>query len=247
MDYNARMSTLARILLHGWGMSPDVFAPLSDRLGRAPLCAPPLPGYPHSPWPGGSDFDAQIESMAVELPAGHLLGWSLGGLYAIALARRNPHKFDRVSLLACNPCFVRRRDWNCAVDAAVFDTFSADLARDWQRTLRRFLALQMHGEAGGRKLIREVAETILARGTPDPRVLAFGLSLLKTHDARLDLSALSQPVGLILGERDRLVPIGLKQQISEVVPGIRVESVAGAAHALFLSHTAEVVAWLEPR
>jgi pimeloyl-[acyl-carrier protein] methyl ester esterase len=247
IDYNARMSMPTRILLHGWGMSPDLFAPLSSALGTASVYAPPLPGYPHSPWPGEPDFGAQVERMLPDLPDGHLIGWSLGGLYAIALARRDPDKFDRVTLLASNPCFVRRPGWSCGIEAAVFEGFSADLARDWRRTLRRFLALQMHGEASARQRAREVAETILARGAPNVEVLAFGLSLLKAHDARPDLARLSQPVEMILGERDLLVPRGLKQQISEVAPGIRVESVAGAAHAPFLSHTTEVVALLGPR
>jgi pimeloyl-[acyl-carrier protein] methyl ester esterase len=169
----------------------------------------------------------------------------MGGLYAIELALRFPARFGRVTLLACNPCFVRRSCWDCAVDASVFDSFSDDLAGDWRRTLRRFLALQTHGMAGARQLSRTLGETILARGAPDLATLTLGLELLKMHDARPQLARLSQPVSLILGERDQLVPIGLRSQIREVAPGIRVESVAGAAHAPFLSHSAEVVAMID--
>ena len=229
-------------MLHGWGMSPQVFAPLSTQLNLARTEAPALPGYPHSPWVFAPDFDRQLEQMAADLPAGQLLGWSLGGLYAIELARREPTKFKQVTLIACNPCFVRRPDWVHAVEAAVFDEFCAELAQDWQRTLRRFLTLQMQGGANARQFIREVSDRVLAQGTPDLEVLQFRLGVLNQHDARGSLSRLAQPVDLILGERDLLVPIGLTQQISEVAPGIRVESVAGAAHAPFLSHISEVVA-----
>lgn len=64
-------------------------------------------------------------------------------------------------------------------------------------------------------------------------------------DARPQLARLSQPMSLILGERNQLVPIAVGSQICEVAPGIRVESVAGAAHAPLLSHSAEVVAMID--
>ena len=243
MDYNASMTGASITLLHGWGMSPEVFAPLAELLGPATAFCPGLPGYPGSPWPGDADFDAQLECMARDL-SGHLLGWSLGGLYAIGLALRWPDRFDRLTLLACNPCFVRRPGWDCAVDAGVFDDFSTDLAQDWQRTLRRFLALQMQGEAGARFLARRVGEQVIAAGAPDPAVLQFGLEILKNCDARKSLGRLTQPSQLVLGERDLLVPITLARQINDVAPGIRVESVAGAAHAPFLSHPDAVAALL---
>ena len=230
------------IMLHGWGTSPDVFIPLAERAGADSIQIPPLPGYPQSPWKFTADFTAQLEQMALDLPSGHLMGWSLGGLFAIELALRAPEKFNRVTLIACNPCFVQRADWPQAVEAAVFDQFCADLLQDRERTLRRFLSLQMQGEVDARRLSRELAGKVLERGAPEQAALQFGLELLKGHDARRSLVQLEQPLCLILGERDLLVPIALKQQISEVVPRIRVESVAGAAHAPFLSHTAEVVA-----
>ena len=245
MHYNAPMPSEPRILLHGWGMSPDVLAPLVDSWGRDSVVVPALPGYPGSSWSGASEFAVQVETMGSNLAAGHLIGWSLGGLYAIELARLYPQKFARVTLLACNPCFVSRPDWECGVDAAIFDAFSADLARDWRRTLRRFLALQVQGEAEARQLARSLGEMVVARGEPDSATLAYGLELLQTQDARPSLAQLSAETSLILGERDRLVPIGLAQQIREVAPRIRVESVAGAAHAPFLSHTAEVVALID--
>ena len=67
---------------------------------------------------------------------------------------------------------------------------------------------------------------------------------MKRIDARARLAELKQPVKLILGERDRLVPFDLAQQIREFEPGIRVESVAGAGHAPFVSHSRQVAAML---
>ena len=237
------MSDNTLIMLHGWGMNAQVFTPLAKALGdRFLVHCPPLPGYAGSRWPASSDFDAQLEQMAAELPPGGLLGWSLGGLYAIELVRRWPQRFGRLTLVASNPCFVKRRDWDCALEASVFEGFSADLQLDWQRTLKRFLALQMQGEADARGLARDLWRQLVETGEPAPGVLGFGLELLGRRDARAALAEIEKPVRLILGEKDRLVPIALAQQIAELTSRIQVESVAGAAHAPFLSHTREFAA-----
>jgi len=241
MDYNGAMKNEALILLHGWGMHARIFEPLLERLDTAQqIINPGLPGYSGSPWQGNLSFEMQLESMAQSLPRGRLLGWSLGGLYAIELALRFPQKFSEVVLVACNPCFTRRPGWECALDAGILDTFADELKQDWRRTMRRFLALQMQGEDEARPLVRSLWQQMIAVGEPDIAVLDFGLELLKNWDARPSLSQLPQPVKLILGERDRLVPISLRQQIADVASGIQVESVAGAAHAPFLTNPAVV-------
>ena len=233
------------IFLHGWGMNSTLFEPLIDRLGDGvAVVTPNLPGYPQSPWPQVDDFERQIDRVASDLPAGGLVGWSLGGFYAIELAARYPERYRSLTLIASNPCFVARDDWSCGLEPAVFDGFYTDLLNDWERTLRRFLALQLHGEADARELARHIWQLISSPGEPDLEVLRFGLDLLKTRDARASLGKLQIPVRMILGERDRLVPIALRQQIAAVAPTIRVESVAGAAHAPFISDPATVAVML---
>jgi len=246
MDYNNAMNNEPLVLLHGWGMNARVFGPLLELLEvEQQVVSPGLPGYSGSPWPGNLSFELQLEAMAQELPDGRLLGWSLGGLYAIELALRYPQQFSEVILIACNPCFTRRPDWDCALDVAVLDTFADELKQDWRRTMRRFLALQTQGEDDARQLARSVWQQVIDAGEPDITVLNFGLELLKNRDARPSLARLSQPVSLILGERDRLVPIALQQKIADVARGIQVESVAGAAHAPFLSNPAVVAMRLQ--
>jgi pimeloyl-[acyl-carrier protein] methyl ester esterase len=233
-------------LLHGWAMPAGVFEPLLTPLRRRcePL-APALPGYAQSPWPGGLGFEAELECMARDLPAGALLGWSLGGIYALELARRRPRKFTALTLVACNPCFVVRDDWPSAIEARLLDDVAAELGRDRRRALRRFLALQLQGEAAQRELTRVLWRRVAEADPPDLAVLEYGLGLLKNHDARPALASIEQPASLLLGERDRLVPVELGRQIAEVVPGIRVESIAGAAHAPFLSHPGAIAARVE--
>ena len=240
------MSDSNLTLLHGWGMPARIFDPLLASLsGRLRTNTPPLPGYRASRWPAGLGFEREIETMARDLPAGALLGWSLGGIYALELCRRHPDRFSSLILVACNPCFVIRDDWPCAIAARVLDEFGREIRANWPRTLRRFLALQLQGESAQRELARELWRLVTENGQPDVAALEFGLELLKTRDVRPTLAALEQPTMLLLGERDRLVPIELRRQIAEIAPTIRVESIAGAAHAPFLSHPEAVAAYIE--
>ncbi len=208
------------------------------------LRLPSLPGYPGSPWQCCDNFHDEVAIMGRELPAGRLVGWSLGGLYAIELARRFPERFDALALIACNPCFVRRQDWPCALEPADLDAFYADLERDWARALRRFLALLTLGGPGQRGTIRRLGDAIQTTVAPATDVLRLGLDRLRELDCRTALAELTQPCRLLLGEQDRLVPAALAREIADFAPEIRVESVAGAAHAPFLSHPERVAEWL---
>ena len=227
-------------LLHGWGMNAAVFEPLAQHLADSfAVMRVDLPGYGQSSYLASTRFDQAVDLLAEQLPDGALMGWSMGGLYAIELARRFPQKFPVLVLVSSNPCFVQRKDWVSAVDAAVFKEFSTGLIENWRVTIRRFLGLQMHGAEGERTLIRQISELLLQGGEPGPDVLKSGLDLLLSMDARGALRQVLVPTLVVLGERDTLVPIALAEQLNSINPAIRVECLAGSAHAPFLSHREE--------
>lgn len=233
------------ILLHGWGMNASIFGALAAELVKTrEVITIDLPGHGLSPWDAVLSFPEQAEWIASELPEGEILGWSMGGLYALEMLRQKPKQFSRLLLVCCNPCFVRRADWTCAIDAIVFDEFADNLNKGWQATIKRFLAIQMHGNAQARHLIRDVTMGLQASGAPNTAALKFGLDLLKQHDMRDLLAELDLPMKMILGGCDALVPVSLTEEIYHVNPKIEVESLATAAHAPFLSHTTQFLTML---
>ncbi|NNE64275.1 MAG: alpha/beta fold hydrolase [Gammaproteobacteria bacterium] len=225
------------ILLHGWGMNSAIFDSLGAELSktREVVCVD-LPGYGASGWDGSLSFAVQAGMIAQEIPRGEILGWSMGGLYALEMVRQQPDQFSRIFLASFNPCFVQRRDWSCAVKSEVFDEFARNLENGWDGTVSRFLALQMHGVENARVLIRETMSRLKTFGEPDPQALEFGLRLMKQQDMRTLLGNIGIPVKMILGGLDALVPVQLAEEIIQVNPRIEVESLASAAHAPFLSH-----------
>jgi len=224
-------------MVHGWGMNSAVFEPLAEQLsGEFLITCADLPGHGQSVW-SGDNFDRQVDELAAVLPDSVLLGWSLGGLYALRLAKRYPQKFSKLILVSCNPCFVQRKDWATAVDASVFNEFSSSLIKDWQSTIRRFLGLQMHGTSEARSLIRQISQLLVKGGEPDPQAMQSGLDLLLKYDARQELKDVGIPLMEVLGQRDTLVPVKLAEQLALINPAIRVECLARSAHAPFLSHS----------
>lgn len=233
------------ILLHGWGMNASVFGSLRDLLAvNREVVTVDLPGYGKSRWHKSLSFEDQAALISEQIPAGSLLGWSMGGLYATEIARQNPGRYERLILLCSNPCFVRREDWRSAVDESVFDAFAESLEQGWANTIKHFLSLQMLGNLDARRLVRELMVRLKNAGEPNAAALSFGLNLLKAADTRCVLSEMEIPVHMIFGKRDVLVPIGVAKEISEVNPEIRVESLADAAHAPFLSHTAQIASMI---
>jgi len=235
------------LMLHGWGLNRRVFDGLAEVLPQGvEALAFDLPGHGQSPWRGES-FEVQIQCLQRALPDGDLLGWSMGGLYAIELARRHPQRFPRLLLVASNPCFVQRPDWPCAVDAGLFDAFAGELVSDWQATIRRFIGLQLQGDRGQRTLIRQVTTALREGGAPQPEALQAGLELLKRHDARAALSCLPEQgvqVRVLLGGLDRLVPPVLAGELPRLAAPIGVECWPRSAHAPFLSDPDAFAAWI---
>ena len=153
---------------------------------------------------------------------------------------RYPERFKRLVLVASNPCFVQRDNWSAGVAAEVFSGFADGFIENWQATIRRFLGLQMFGAAQARTHIRHISGLLVNGGEPHPDALRFGLESLLVLDVREELSQIKVPVMMVLGGRDKLVPVSLAAELTQINPQIRVECLAHSAHAPFLSHLDDV-------
>lgn len=236
------------VMLHGWSMHSAVWSGMVDLLGeRYRLHLVDLPGHGNSAWSDGDlDLDRLVDSLAQKLPErAHWLGWSLGGLVALAMAARHPQQVEKLILLAATPRFVRADDWEHAVDASVFEQFAARLDNDQRQTLQRFLMLQARGARQSRETLRELTASLARRHSPDPRALHAGLDLLLQGDLRKQLAALHCPVQLILGERDTLIPPEMALAAARLKPELVITEIAGAGHAPFISHTVQCAQLIE--
>ncbi len=232
------------VLLHGWGLNGAVWGDLAATLAaRHRVHIPDLPGCGRSHAcdvaPG---LDALTDAVAAAVPTtATWVGWSLGALVALRAALRWPQRITRLILIAATPRFVNGNGWQHGMDAAVLDDFKTELEQDYQRTLTRFLSLQIGAHAGARDVIRSLRQDVFRFGAPAPNALAAGLDVLKGADLRAQLEELATPVHLVHGSRDRLVPVAAGEFLRARLAQVELTSIEGAGHAPFISHPQTVV------
>ena len=197
-----------------------------------------LPGYGNSSSITPYTLDGLAEAVLAQCPVQmDVCGWSLGGLVAQRMAQMEPGRIGRLVLVGSTPCFTLRDDWACAIPVATLTQFSAELEQAYEVTLKRFLALQVRGDAAARETQAALREQLFARGRPDAGVLHEGLQLLLNTDLRAQAGNLKQATLLVHGQRDQLVPLCAAQWMAQALPDAQLRVIADAAHAPFLSHT----------
>ncbi len=226
------------VMLHGWSMHSAVWQPLAGRLEKYfTLHLVDLPGHGRSMY---HDGDLELESVLGQLiarlpPQANWLGWSLGGLVALAMAARYPAYVNKLVMLAATPCFVQKPGWACAMEATVFRQFADNLAQDQSETLKKFLLLQAKGCRNSREMVKQLSQQLMMEPPPAFAALHAGLRLLIETDLRDALASLSCPTRLILGDRDTLIPAQMLQAAKHINPHLQTVVLPGAGHAPFIA------------
>lgn len=231
------------VLLHGWGLHGGVFAPLVARLSeRFETWNVDLPGHGRSAPLAAFSLDAVAGRVAAAVPAGATwLGWSLGGMVALAAARHAAPL--RLVLVGASPRFIADGDWP-GTPADVLHGFAESLTQDYRATLKRFVALQARGSEHAREETKQLRDHLFDHGEPDTGALRGGLAILEQADLRPDLADCATPTLLVGGQRDTLVPAAALEATASRLPRGRLALIEGAGHAPFLSHPAPFAAAL---
>lgn len=230
------------VLLHGFAMHGGLFAPLLPSLTpRFRVHVVDLPGHGWSAPVGSCGNLATLAASVDDATASidepvTVVGWSLGGQVALQWALACPARVRQMVLVATTPSFVARDGWADAIAADTLSRFGDELAVAYRLTLLRFLTLQVQGSEEGRRTLAQLRTNLFDRGEPSPQALAATLTLLMTTDLRSSLPTVAARALVIAGARDTLVPLGASQALAAALPRASHTTIAGAAHAPFLSH-----------
>ena len=156
-------------------------------------------------------------------------------MVAQQLALSYPDKVAGLITLASSPCFVSAGCWK-GIEPEVLTGFQRQLARNYDKTLDRFLAIQAMGSASARQDVKTIRQQLGALPSPAEVALAAGLSLRETVDLRQQIGRINQPTLRLYGRLDSLVPTSSIDRIHELHPGADTVVMPHAAHAPFISH-----------
>lgn len=225
-------------LLHGWGFHSGIWQPLVERLtAHFRVTLVDLPGHGRSnSLPQGDRLEAVAEAVAAVAPSNaSWLGWSLGGLVALQAAINYPEQVNKLVLIAATPRFVAAPDWPATIAPEALTRLINAFKENPAAALKRFVLLQLRGSERAKEVARMLFDQ-LTLSTCANKGSDSGLALLKDSDLRANLSAVSCPTLLIMGERDPLVPASAGHWMMSRLQQAQVCIIPRAGHAPFLSH-----------
>jgi pimeloyl-[acyl-carrier protein] methyl ester esterase len=237
------------VLLHGWGMNARVWQMIEPEIKQVfsgDVRSLNLPGFGGAPSPQRDYTLATAADLVAEQlkPNSIIIGWSLGGLFAVYLARKFPDKVSKVILVASTPYFSEATHWP-GIQPSVLDAFQLQLEKSATKTIERFLAIQAMGSEHAREDIKKLRALLAKAPEPDPHALKAGLDILKTQDLRDDMAKLEQPIYGLFGRLDSLVPKVVIEKIGALNPNFYCETLPKASHAPFISHRSEFITYLK--
>jgi len=250
LHYEMRGRGKDLVLLHGWGLNLGVWDGLTRALTRRfRVIAIDLPGHGRSDWdPKAATPAAQAwrvhETLAPLTERYFLLGWSLGGQFALDLAAAMPAGIERLVLVATTPKFLAAPGWRCGMAPALLTRLAAALRAGRDGAVDDFLALCARGSAPRttRKVLGQLRRALTQHGAAHPEALANGLERLKESDLLPALPLLRVPALVIAGEHDRITRAAASRTLAARLEDARYVEFARAAHAPFLSHPARFTA-----
>lgn len=247
MNAQLKFSQNPLVLLHGWGLNHQVWSQLISALPtELDIYTPDLPGFGLSPCPVPYNLETVLAQLADQIPEQSIvIGWSLGGLLAIALASRYPNKVKKLGLIASTPCFMAKEHWP-GMESRVMQQFAGQLQQNLALTVERFLAIQAMGSSTARQDIKLLKQAVLSLPLPSALALQGGLELLANLDLRQEFASLTTRVFIILGRLDSLVPVTIAPLLQNLCALTQVEILPKASHAPFISHQQEFISLLLP-
>ena len=252
------------VLIHGWGADSGTWELILPELTRTlNILAIDLPGFGQSDvfkleagacseantefsWPTEHYLDAILAIMPNKCS---IMGWSLGGALATALAGRHPSRFSNLITVATNPCFTRQPGWSFGMPGRIFKDFVTLFNEQPAVCLRRFHALQCRGDTEERKLFRLLQKGVTERlkQFTDRKKNSYchnawlrGLELLAEIDNRDTLRKLKIPGLHIFGEVDQLVNLDITSEFEILNSLQQIKIIPKAGHLLHISNTKKV-------
>lgn len=215
------------VLLHGVGLDSSMWEPVIGHLARRAV-AVDLPGHgSRRPLDVPATLAAFASDVLSRLPREpvHLIGFSLGALIALHIARFSPR---RVRSLTCVSSVAER---TAAERAAVLDRLQSaqeDFPATVERSLQRWYPT---GSAVGQEQIANTRRA-LERNDVASFVSAYEIFATGDEELSLELGRIVVPTLIITGELDPGSTPEMTQRLAAAIPDSCARVIAGVRHML---------------
>ena len=176
--------------------------------------------------------DALAVLDAAGIEAAHVVGASMGGVISQIVAVKYPHRVRSLTLV-CTAC--RNHPWR------------QELLQSWAKTAEEKGMIEVGKEAAqwvmSPRSFRRLVPAFtwmgpLAALRPRHSFVSQIDAILNTREDLVDqLSTITAPTMVIVGNQDILTPRGDSEEIAERIPNAELVVISGAAHGLMMEHS----------
>ncbi|MDX6646092.1 MAG: hypothetical protein QOK40_1819 [Miltoncostaeaceae bacterium] len=224
------------VLLHPFPLDATAWEPLLDALAwRGPVIAPDFPGFGGAAPEPAPTIERFAETVAGLIDPGRsalVVGLSMGGYTALALALRHPDRVGALAL-ACTRADADDEGARAGRERGIATVRAEGRDAFVEGMLPRLLAPDAAPEVVAR------TRAIGRRQPPEAIVAALG-ALRDRPDRSGDLAAIGAPTLVIAGAQDAVVPAAATRALAAGLPRGRLAIVEGAGHLCPLEQPAVV-------
>ena len=176
------------------------------------------------------DAIAVLDAASIE--TAHVVGASMGGVISQIVAVKHPHRVRSLTLV-CTAC--RNHPWR------------QELLQSWAKTAEEKGMIEVGKEAAqwvmSPRSFRRLVPAFtwmgpLAALRPRHSFVSQIHAILDTREDLVDqLSTITSPTMVVVGNQDILTPRGDSEEIAERIPNAELVVISGAAHGLMMEHS----------
>lgn len=178
----------------------------------------------------GLAADALAVLDALEIERAHVFGFSMGGMVAQELALRAPERIMTLTVASSSAGGTQSRPTSGEVEQALT---MAVLSGDRERVLRTGFELMVSPAfAGDAANYAEFAALAKHHPATIPTLMDHRMAIM-AHDTYGRLRGLTVPTLVVHGTEDRMLDFVNGDLIASLIPGARLEALAGVGHLLY--------------
>jgi non-heme chloroperoxidase len=233
------------VFIHGWAMSGEVWRFQEGLAETYRLIFPDLRGHGFSSAPATGyrfqDFADDLLELfiALRLENAILIGWSMGAQVALQAFPDLRSRLAAVVLVSGTPRFTATEGYTHGQPEAAVKRLALLLQRDFSGTVADFFKRMFVDDELGARLPGHIFSEENKIVQPAWHAVRQALKSLATTDLRAELALVDVPVLLIHGGGDSICIPSASQYMAEHLRDARLEIMAGAGHAPFMSRPGE--------